>query len=101
MDRTNIRESEKIKLDRIISTMKLCPKFKLSIVGHTDSYGPSQYNIALGERRAISVKNYLAKLGIEPSRLVTWSFGEEFPAEPNNVFSINPQNRRVTFQWQK
>lgn len=67
------------------------------IEGHCDERGTTDYNIALGERRAIAVKNYLVNLGISGSRLTTVSFGEEKPLDPGASEAAYRKNRRAQF----
>jgi peptidoglycan-associated lipoprotein len=66
----------------------------VSIEGHCDERGTREYNLALGERRANAVKNYLVALGVDPNRVTTISYGKERPAvEGSNEYSWS-QNRR-------
>lgn len=67
------------------------------IEGHCDERGTTEYNIALGERRAVTVKNYLVNLGISGSRLTTVSFGEERPLDPAENEAAYSKNRRAQF----
>ncbi len=67
------------------------------IEGHCDDRGTTDYNIALGERRAIAVKNYLVNLGISGSRLTTVSFGEEKPLDSGATEEAYRKNRRAQF----
>jgi peptidoglycan-associated lipoprotein len=67
------------------------------IEGHCDERGTTDYNIALGERRAIAVKNYLVNLGISGSRLTTISFGEEKPLDSGTSEEAYRKNRRAQF----
>lgn len=67
------------------------------VEGHCDERGTTDYNIALGERRAIAVKNYLVNLGISGSRLTTVSFGEEKPLDSAANESAYKKNRRAQF----
>jgi peptidoglycan-associated lipoprotein len=67
------------------------------IEGHCDERGTTDYNIALGERRAIAVKNYLVNLGISGSRLTTVSFGEEKPLDSGANEAAYRKNRRAQF----
>ena len=67
------------------------------IEGHCDERGTTDYNIALGERRAIAVKNYLVNLGISGSRLTTVSFGEEKPLDSGTSEAAYRKNRRAQF----
>ncbi|MGD9212296.1 MAG: peptidoglycan-associated lipoprotein Pal [Desulfobacteraceae bacterium] len=70
---------------------------KVIIEGHCDERGTEAYNLALGERRAEAVKNYLIDLGINPKRLTSISFGEERPVDPAQNESAWAKNRRVHF----
>ncbi len=67
------------------------------IEGNCDERGTTEYNMALGERRAISVKNFLIDLGISASRLTTISYGEEKPLDPRHNEEAWAKNRRVHF----
>jgi len=68
---------------------------KAIVAGHCDDRGSEMYNIALGEKRALSVKNYLATLGVEPDRLEVVSYGEEKPAASGLDETSRALNRRV------
>jgi peptidoglycan-associated lipoprotein len=69
----------------------------LTVEGHADERGTREYNLALGERRANSVRDYLVALGINPARLSTVSYGEERPAVLGSSESAWAQNRRGVF----
>ncbi|ARM31197.1 peptidoglycan-associated lipoprotein Pal [Prosthecochloris sp. HL-130-GSB] len=73
------------------------PDSKVIIEGHCDERGTNEYNIALGERRADSAKNYLVNLGIDPSRMQTVSYGEERPFDPGHDEAAWAKNRRAHF----
>lgn len=66
----------------------------ISIEGHADERGTREYNLALGERRAVAVKNYLVALGVSASRLETISYGKERPVAVGNSEEAWGQNRR-------
>jgi len=70
---------------------------QVQIEGHCDERGSVEYNLALGEKRAQSVKAYLASLGVEAGRLQTISFGEEKPAVEGHDDSAWSKNRRAEF----
>lgn len=70
------------------------PNLSVTIEGHADERGTREYNLALGERRANAVKNYLVSLGVDPSRISTVSFGKERPAVEGSDDSAWSQNRR-------
>ena len=67
---------------------------EIQIEGHCDSRGSIEYNLALGERRAKAVKNYLVSLGIDPRGLTIISYGEEKPAVMGSTEYAFAQNRR-------
>lgn len=69
----------------------------VQIEGHCDERGTTEYNLALGERRANAVKNYLIKLGIKKARLSTISYGSERPVDPGHDESAWGKNRRAAF----
>jgi peptidoglycan-associated lipoprotein len=73
------------------------PMMKFQIEGHCDERGTAEYNLALGERRAHSAKSYLTSLGIEASRIVTISYGEERPLDPKQDEEAWAKNRRAHF----
>jgi peptidoglycan-associated lipoprotein len=70
---------------------------RVQIEGHTDSRGSIEYNVALGERRANSVKNYMISLGISADRLSTISYGEEKPLDSAESDAAWAKNRRANF----
>ena len=65
------------------------------VEGHADSRGTNEYNLALGERRSIAVRDYMSSLGVAGDRLRTISYGEEVPVAPNDTAEGRQQNRRV------
>ncbi len=69
----------------------------VQIEGHCDSRGSSEYNLALGERRAKAVKNYLVSLGVDSKRLTIISYGEEKPLDPADTEEAYAKNRRANF----
>ena len=73
------------------------PNVAVQIEGHCDERGTVAYNLALGERRANVVKQYLVALGIEPNRLTTISYGEEFALDPGHNEEAWRRNRRANF----
>ncbi len=70
---------------------------KIVIEGHCDERGTAEYNLALGERRARSVYDFLRSLGVESSRLSLISYGEELPLDPSSSESAWAKNRRAHF----
>jgi peptidoglycan-associated lipoprotein len=70
---------------------------RVTIEGHCDERGTTEYNLALGDRRALSVKKYLENLGVSESRMTPVSFGEERPIDPEHSEAAWAQNRRAQF----
>lgn len=66
--------------------------------GNCDERGTTEYNMALGERRAVSSKEYLVSIGVNPSRVSTISYGEERPLDPGHNETAWAKNRRVHFR---
>jgi peptidoglycan-associated lipoprotein len=77
--------------------LKKYATWQITIEGHCDERGTAEYNLALGERRAVTVKTYLVSLGISPDRLRTVSYGKEFPFEPGHDENAWSKNRRAHF----
>jgi peptidoglycan-associated lipoprotein len=95
-DKSDIRVDAVGILERNAELLKLYPEVKITIEGHCCEVGTSEYNLALGERRANAARDYLLKLGMTPDRISTVSYGEEKPLDP----SILEQNRRCEFTIQ-
>jgi peptidoglycan-associated lipoprotein len=74
------------------------PAVKFIIEGHCDERGSDDYNLALGAQRALTAKNYLIELGVNPERLAVISYGEERPASTGHDESAWAQNRRIEFR---
>ena len=70
----------------------------VTVAGHADERGTREYNLALGERRAISVRNFLIALGVEPDRIRTVSYGKERPVDPASTEESWSKNRRGVTQ---
>ncbi len=77
--------------------LKKYTSWVISIEGHCDERGTAEYNLALGERRALAARTYLVSLGIPPERLWTVSYGKEFPFDPNHTEDAWAKNRRAHF----
>lgn len=71
--------------------------YTIQVEGHTDARGSIEYNLALGERRAKSVKSYLQGLGIDAKRITIISYGKEKPIDPGDGESAWAKNRRANF----
>jgi peptidoglycan-associated lipoprotein len=70
---------------------------KIQIEGHCDERGSNEYNLALGEKRAVSAKLYMIKLGVQGDRLSTISYGEEMPMDQSHNEAAWAKNRRCHF----
>jgi peptidoglycan-associated lipoprotein len=77
--------------------LKKYSSWAITIEGHCDERGTAEYNLALGERRAVAVKTYLVSLGISPDRVRTVSYGKEFPFDPAHTEGAWSKNRRGHF----
>jgi peptidoglycan-associated lipoprotein len=77
--------------------MKKYPSWVVTVEGHADERGTAEYNLALGERRALSARTYLVSLGIAGDRLRTVSYGKEFPFDPGHDEAAWAKNRRAQF----
>jgi peptidoglycan-associated lipoprotein len=77
--------------------LKKYPSWVITIEGHCDERGTAEYNLALGEKRALAAKTYLVSLGIPADRLRTVSYGKEFPFDPGHDESAWSKNRRAHF----
>ncbi len=94
-DSFEIREDMKERLLEDARYLLEHPELKVELQGNCDERGSSEYNLALGERRALAVKRYLVNLGVAPERLTTVSFGEERPLDPGHNERAWALNRRV------
>lgn len=96
-DSSELSPSERHKVDSAVAWLRDNPSRVMRIEGHCDERGSNEYNIALGERRAMSVRNYMLDLGADGSRVTTTSLGEEFPVDFGHTESAWRQNRRAVF----
>lgn len=84
-------------LQQNAQVMKKYPTWQITIEGHCDERGTAEYNLGLGERRAIAARDYLVSLGIGADRLRTVSYGKEFPFDPGHDENAWSKNRRAHF----
>jgi peptidoglycan-associated lipoprotein len=96
-DQYNIDESAKRILSKNAEWLKYNPSLKVQLAGHCDERGTNNYNIALGDRRALYVKKQLAFLGISENRMFPISYGEEKPTCSKGEEKCWSKNRRVQF----
>lgn len=95
--KSDIGDSAKINLNKLVAVLNKYPNTNIEIQGHTDSRGTDEYNMGLSVRRATTVANYLQSQGIAATRITTKGFGESAPAYTNDTPEGMAQNRRVEF----
>lgn len=95
LDSASLNTEAQQVLDSQSSWLLTYPNVTVTIEGHTDERGTNDYNLALGDRRAIAVKDYVVALGVQPSRILTISYGEERPVDPAHDDVAWALNRRA------
>ena len=96
-DKSNLRPDAQEILQRKADYLQRNPNLKVIVEGHCDERGTTEYNLALGDRRANSAKAFLVNLGVADSRLTTISYGEERPLDPASNEAAWAKNRRGQF----
>lgn len=96
-DKAVIRNESKAYLDKFVTILLQYPSLKLSIIGHTDNVGDSQYNLQLSRKRAEAVARYFIEHGIESDRLKCYGYGSRQPLTDNSSAEARALNRRVEF----
>lgn len=96
-DRSDLTTQAQATIEALATWMNTYPSVTLSVEGHCDERGTREYNLALGERRANAVRDYLIALGVDPNRLTTISYGKERPAVLGSNEEAWAQNRRSVF----
>lgn len=97
-DKATLKAESFPELNRIIDLMNTKPGMEVAIAGHTDAIGSEEYNLALSQRRANAVSNYLIKQGVAKERIRVLFFGEEQPTDTNDTVEGRKKNRRVEFK---
>jgi peptidoglycan-associated lipoprotein len=97
LDSSTLTTETRRQLSENAEWIKANPKVTVQIEGHCDSRGSVEYNLALGERRAKAVKNYMVSLGIDSKRLTIISYGEEKPVAQGDSEEAYAKNRRANF----
>jgi peptidoglycan-associated lipoprotein len=97
-DQATLSDLAKETLVRNAEWLRSNGQVRVQVEGNADERGTPEYNLALGERRAEAVRGYLSSLGIDGSRLVTISYGEERPADSGHSEDSWSRNRRVEFK---
>jgi peptidoglycan-associated lipoprotein len=94
-DEISLSEETRDRLARNAELLKAQPTFQVTIEGHADERGTNEYNLALGDRRANAVRDYLGSLGVDGGRLRIITYGEERPVCTESSESCWSQNRRA------
>ncbi len=94
-DSAEIDAASRRVLDQNAEVLRRNPNWVITIEGHCDERGTAEYNLALGERRAVAARQYLEDLGLAADRLRTVSYGKEFPFDPGHDEAAWRQNRRA------
>ncbi|MGD1047383.1 MAG: OmpA family protein [Candidatus Krumholzibacteriaceae bacterium] len=95
VDKAELKPVAKDNLTKMATILNKYPDTNVLIEGHTDSTGTYEHNLALSKERAQSVANFLAGLGVNPSRFATMGYGPSQPVAPNTIADGRQQNRRV------
>ena len=97
LDSADLSPSGQQALQDNANVLKKYGTWQITIEGHCDERGTAEYNLALGERRAITARDYLVSLGIPATRVKTVSYGKEFPFDPAHTDAAWSKNRRAHF----
>jgi peptidoglycan-associated lipoprotein len=97
LDSTDLSSESRASIQKDVDWMKRWSSTKVMVEGHADSRGTNEYNLALGERRADAVRDYMVSLGIPAERITIVSKGEEQPFCTEQTESCWQQNRRGHF----
>jgi peptidoglycan-associated lipoprotein len=97
LDSSEVSAEGQRVLQENAAIMKKYPTWQITVEGHCDERGTAEYNLALGERRALAAKNYLVSLGIPADKVKTVSYGKEFPFDPGHDDRAWSNNRRAHF----
>ena len=96
-DSDELSEDAKKTLTANAEVLRTYPNWVVTIEGHSDERGTAEYNLALGDRRALAARTYLLSLGIPAQRIRTVSYGKEFPFDPGHDEAAWARNRRAHF----
>ena len=97
LDSAELDDSGRAVVTANASVLRTYPAWMITVEGHCDERGTAEYNLALGERRAVAVKTYLLSLGIAGDRVRIVSYGKEFPFDPGHDERAWASNRRAHF----
>ena len=96
-DSSDVDDAGRTILQANAAVLKKYSTWVITIEGHCDERGTAEYNLALGERRAVAARQYLISLGLDANRLRTVSYGSEFPFDPAHQETAWSRNRRAHF----
>jgi len=96
-DRSTVRATEHGKIDDVIKALKDQPNNKVQVEGHCDERGTEEYNRALGDRRALALREYLVHAGLDGGRVFTITYGKDRPVEVGHNEAAWAKNRRGEF----
>ncbi|NQU03888.1 MAG: OmpA family protein [Syntrophaceae bacterium] len=96
-DRYDLNQESRQNLGRLANWILIHEEFEVTIEGHCDERGTTEYNLALGERRAEAAKAYIINLGVDIGKVATISYGEELPLDPGHNEGAWSKNRRGHF----
>jgi peptidoglycan-associated lipoprotein len=97
LDSSDVNDAGRTVLQADAAVLKKYPSWVVTIEGHCDERGTKEYNLALGERRAVAARAYLISLGLDANRLRIVSYGSEFPFDPGHDEPAWHKNRRAHF----
>ncbi len=97
LDSSDLDDAGRAIVSANADIMKKYPTWVVTVEGHCDERGTAEYNLALGELRAVAVKTYLVSLGVSADRLRTVSYGKEFPFDAGHAETAWSKNRRAHF----
>jgi len=100
-DRSELRPEARTQLAQHARYLRENSGTRITIYGHTDERGTREYNLALGERRAIAVRSYLQSLGVANRQMSVVSYGEERPVDPRSTEQAWSLNRRAEVEYQR
>ena len=98
-DQSSISTNDQKMIKNMASYLKKHPRGKVKIFGHTDERGSSEYNVALGWRRALAIASKLESMGVMPKQMEVVSYGKEKPKHLGHAEVYWKQNRRVEFKY--
>ena len=97
-DKADVRDDTRAAIELKLPILAANPKLRVRIQGHTDERGSDEYNLALGQRRAATIKRYFTDHGVDESRIEIVSFGRERPASLGDDDATRSKNRRCEFE---